>query len=234
MKVSVVIPCYNEEKNIPLILEKFQKTVGNEQLEIILVNNGSTDRTAAVLEELLPQYPFARSILVPVNQGYGYGILQGLQAADGLFIGWTHADMQTDPADVVKAYHMLEEYGWKETVFIKGQRTGRALGERFFTAGMGVFETIYLRKRLFDINAQPNIFPKSFYEKWKNPPCDFSLDLYALYMAQVCGLKLQRFPVRFPPRIYGESHWNTGLLEKWKFIKRTIQYSVKLKKGGIQ
>lgn len=234
MKVSIVIPCYNEEKNVPLILKKFRDVISEEEIEVILVNNGSTDQTARILDELLPQFSFARSVLVPVNQGYGYGILQGLEVAEGTFIGWTHADMQTDPADVIKAYHLLEQCGWAEKVFIKGKRTGRGLGERFFTMGMGVFETLYLRKPLFDINAQPNLFPKSFYKKWENPPFDFSLDLYALYMAQVCGLKLKRFPVKFPPRVYGESHWNTGFSAKWKFIKRTIQFSIKLKRKGIR
>jgi hypothetical protein len=98
---------------------------------------------------------------------------------------------------------------------------------------MGVFETLYLGRKLFDINAQPNIFPRKFYSEWKNPPYDFSLDLYALYMAGVKGLDVKRIPVIFPPRIHGASHWNTGLASKWKFIKRTIDFSKKLKREGI-
>jgi len=99
---------------------------------------------------------------------------------------------------------------------------------------MGIFETIYLKKRLYDVNAQPNVFSKEFYGTWKNPPYDFALDLYALYMAQVQECKVIRFSVQFPPRIYGESHWNTGIGAKWKFIKRTIDFSKKMKKAGIQ
>lgn len=234
MKLSVVIPCYNEADNIPLILNRFQEVFDGESIEIILVNNGSTDSSAAVLEKLLPAYPFARTTLVPVNQGYGFGILSGLKEADGNYIGWTHADMQTDPADIVRAYHVLEENGWSDKLFIKGARQGRSFGDRFFTFGMGVFETIYLGKKMYDINAQPNIFPHSFYETWKNPPYDFSLDLYALYLAGVQGLQVKRIPVCFPPRIHGESHWNSGIAAKWKFIKRTIDFSVKLKKRGLQ
>jgi len=234
MNVSVVIPCYNEEKNIPLILEKFRASIQDEELEVILVDNGSTDGSARVLEELLPQYPFARKVTVPVNQGYGYGILQGLTAANGRFIGWTHADLQTDPGDLVKAYRLLAERGWPDHLYVKGRRTGRSLGDRSFTMGMGGFETLYLGKSLFDINAQPNLFPRGFYESWKNPPFDFSLDLYALYMAKSRGLETLRFAVSFPPRIYGKSHWNTGLKAKWKFIKRTVQFSTKLKREGIR
>lgn len=228
MKLSVVIPCYNEEENIPLILDRFGKLIKRPDIEVILVNNGSTDGSAQVLKELLPKYPFAKTTLVEVNQGYGYGILQGLKECSGEYIGWTHADMQTDPKDILKALHIIEKV--KEPVFVKGNRKGRPFFDVFFTMGMSLFETCYLRKALYDINAQPNLFPRTFYEEWENPPYDFSLDLYALYMAKVKKLKVIRFPVLFPERIYGESKWNTGLAAKWKFIKRTFSFSVKLKK----
>lgn len=233
MRLSIVIPCYNEEKNIPLILEKFRDALNGEDLEVILVNNGSTDASAQVLEQELPAYPFARTVLVPVNQGYGYGILKGLEAAEGDFLGWTHADLQTDPADVVKAYHLLEERGWDPRMYVKGSRKGRSLGDNFFTFGMGVFESLYLRRRMWDVNAQPNLFSRAFYATWQNPPHDFALDLYALYMARSQKREVVRFPVRFPPRLYGVSHWNTGLASKWKFIKRTLSFSKRLKKEGI-
>lgn len=234
MKMSVIVPCYNEKENIPLILERFRAAITDEDMEVILVNNGSTDGSAEVLSRLLPEYPFARTTLVEVNQGYGYGILRGLEVAKGEFLGWTHADLQTDPSDVVKAYHLLEEKQWNDSVYVKGTRRGRGIGDNFFTAGMSVFETLYLGKRLYDINAQPNIFSRSFYGSWETPPHDFSLDLYALYMARVRNLDILRFPVEFPPRLHGSSHWNTGLASKWKFIKRTIQFSTKLKREGIR
>ena len=228
MKLSIVVPCYNEAENIPLILRRFEEVIGDRDIEVILVNNGSGDNSAEVLAELLPGYSFARTILVPVNQGYGYGILQGLNAADGDYIGWTHADMQTDPGDVVKAYRMIESAG--HPVYLKGNRKGRPVMDQFFTVGMGWFESFYFRKPMSDINAQPNIFPREFYEKWENPPYDFSLDLYAVFMAQQDGLPVVRFPVVFPERQHGQSKWNTGLKAKWKFIRRTLEYSRKLKK----
>lgn len=229
MKLSIVVPCYNEEQNIPLILERFGELIQRDDIEVILVNNGSTDNSAQVLAELLPKYSFAKTTLVEVNQGYGYGILQGLRECKGEYIGWTHADMQTDPADILKALDIIEQE--KGLVFVKGNRKGRPLFDVFFTVGMSLFETCYLYEKLYDINAQPNIFPKVFFDSWENPPHDFSLDLYALYMARRKKLRVIRFPVLFPERIHGESKWNTGLKSKWKFIKRTIDFSVKLKKG---
>ena len=228
MKLSIVVPCYNEKDNIPLILERFSEVINGGDLEVILVDNGSTDGSAQVFEELLPRYSFARTVTVEVNQGYGYGILQGLKECRGEYIGWTHADMQTDPGDILRAYNIIQEE--RGLVFVKGNRKGRPLFDQFFTWGMSLFETCYLHERLYDINAQPNIFPRIFYLEWEEPPYDFSLDLYALYMARRKGLKVLRFPVDFPERVHGESKWNTGLASKWKFIKRTLDFSVRLKK----
>ena len=230
MKFSIVVPCYNEAQNLPLLLGRFEEVLQQRQdAEIILVNNGSTDDSARVLEELVPNYPFAKIVTVTKNQGYGFGILQGLQQARGEWVGWTHADIQTDPADVIRAMGIAVDVGGK--VFIKGSRCGRPLWDQLFTWGMGIFESCLLGQTLWDINAQPNLFPRELLDTWKQPPHDFSLDLFALYNAKKQGFKTIRFPVRFPQRLHGVSHWNTGLKAKWKFIKRTLLFSWKLKRG---
>ncbi len=228
LKLSIVVPCYNEAENIPLILERFQTVIKGNNIEVILVNNGSTDATDEILQSLLPGYPFAKSVVVPVNQGYGYGIVQGLKQADGDYIGWTHADMQTDPKDVIRAYRLILKKA-DERLYVKGTRRGRPWSDRFFTWGMSVFESIYFGMPLRDINAQPNIFPGDFFETWENPPSDFSLDLYAVYTAARSGLRIVRFPVLFPKRIHGKSKWNTGIVSKYRFIRRTLEYSKNLK-----
>ncbi|MCK9351769.1 MAG: glycosyltransferase family 2 protein [Candidatus Pacebacteria bacterium] len=233
MKLSIVIPCYNEAKNIPLILEKYGKIIFDHDIEVVLVNNGSTDETVGILRELLPKYSFLKIVNVSVNQGYGYGILSGLKESAGDFIGWTHGDMQTPAEDVVAAFGLIQKNGYDPKLYCKGTRRGRPLFDVVFTVGMSVFETLYLGTWLYDINAQPNIFHRSFFEKWKNPPDDFSLDLYALYSAKKEKLKIVRFPVFFLKRIYGESHWNKNFASKWKFIKRTMEFSVKLKKNNL-
>lgn len=231
MKLSIIVPCYNEAKNIPLILEKFHKVIKRDDIEVILVNNGSTDNSETILKELIPEYSYVRVVKVEINQGYGFGIISGFKEAKGEFIGYTHADMQTDPADLITAFEIIVKQKNHKNCFIKGDRKGRPLFDQFFTIGMSLFETLYLGEKLWDINAQPNVFHRSFFDNIKEfCPKDFSLDLYFLYIARKKGLNIIRFDVVFPPRIHGESSWNTGVASKWKFIKRTINFSLTLKK----
>jgi glycosyltransferase involved in cell wall biosynthesis len=229
MKLSLVIPCYNESANLPLLLARCRDVAKPGEIEVILVDNGSTDDSPAVLNELLPSHPGCRSIRVEQNQGYGFGILSGLRAATGDILAWTHADMQTDPIDALKGLALFESHG--QHIFVKGRRYGRPLADVVFTMGMSAFETALLRKPLWDINAQPTMFSKVFFQTWDNAPHDFSLDLYAYYMARQAGLAVHRFPVRFGERAHGVSHWNVNWAAKRKFIKRTVDFSFELRKA---
>lgn len=229
MKLSLIIPCYNEAANLPLLLERCKELTVRPDVEVVLVDNGSTDNTIEVLQTLLPKYSGCRSIRVEKNQGYGFGIVSGLKAARGEILGWTHADMQTDPQDALFGLEIFEKHG--DDIFVKGQRYGRPFMDVVFTAGMSVFETCLLARPMWDINAQPTIFSRSFFETWIAPPDDFSLDLYAYYQAQRSGLKVYRFPVRFGERAHGFSHWNVNWAAKRKFIHRTVDYSLQLKKN---
>jgi glycosyltransferase involved in cell wall biosynthesis len=228
MRFSLVIPCYNEAANLPLLLERCKELAVRSDVEVVLVDNGSTDSTAEVLQNLLPKYPGCRSIRVEKNQGYGFGILSGLKEAKGEILGWTHADMQTDPMDALRGLDLFEKHG--DFIFVKGRRYGRPFMDVVFTVGMSMFETLLLAKPMWDINAQPTMFPRKFFDAWISPPDDFSLDLYAYYLAQTQGFKVFRFPVMFGKRANGMSHWNVNWAAKWKFIRRTIDFSLQLKK----
>jgi polyisoprenyl-phosphate glycosyltransferase len=214
-KLSIVIPCHNEGAGLRELVSLYASHVKDcADVEVIIVNDASSDDSALILDELTRAHPFLRVVTNAVSDGYGNAILSGLKVANGEFIGWTHGDTQTPPEDV-----------------FTGRRYGRPLLDRFFTFGMSVIETLYLGTTLTDINAQPNIFHRSFYKSWQNPPKDFALDLYAFYMAKRAKLRIIRFPVRFGPRKYGSSTWNTGMQARIKFIKRTLAFSRKLKRS---
>ncbi|MDO8772572.1 MAG: glycosyltransferase family 2 protein [Burkholderiaceae bacterium] len=229
MKFSLVIPCYNEAANLPLLLDRCKEVTHRPDIEVILVDNGSTDDSPQVLQRLLPQYPGCRSVRVEKNLGYGFGILSGLKAAKGEILGWTHADMQTNPQDALRGLALFEKHGPR--IFVKGRRYGRPFADAVFTLGMSAFETILLGKPMWDINAQPTMFSRTFFETWQDPPYDFSLDLYCYYQAHCKDLKIYRFPVRFGERAHGVSHWNVNWAAKRKFIRRTVDFSLQLRKN---
>ena len=233
MKLSIVVPCYNEEKNIPFVLARFREALaGREEIELLLVNNGSTDSSAAVLAEhlALADNRFARLVDVPLNQGYGFGILAGLRAARGEYLAWTHADLQTDPNDVRLGFERLLADEHPQRCFVRGRRIGRPGFDRLFTAGMSLVASSALGAPLHDINAQPKIFPRSLFESFQNPPHDFSLDLYALYQAHKAGLKVLEQPVHFGGRQHGVAKGGASLKGKVRLTRRTLSYILRLKR----
>jgi glycosyltransferase involved in cell wall biosynthesis len=227
--MSLIIPCYNEADNIPNLVARIVETMADVDAEIILVDNGSTDDTAASLRREIGAHAKIRSVRVDVNRGYGFGILAGLEAAKGEILAWTHADLQADPKDTLDCLALFDESDQMEALFCKGARHGRLLRDVAFTWGMAVFEWILLGVRMSDINAQPTMFHRRFYETWDDPPHDFSLDLYAYYMAVRAGLQVKRLPVYFYPRMAGVGH-NETMGAKFRYSKRTIDYSVGLRR----
>lgn len=231
MRLSLVIPCYNEARSLPALAARCAEvTAADPDIEVILVDNGSTDDSARVMAEALAGKTGVRSLRVEVNTGYGAGILAGLAAAEGDILGWTHADLQTDPMDAKTGFDHFKSAPEPRRLFVKGLRYGRPVSDVVFTQGMSLFETLLLARPLRDINAQPNLFPRSFYETWKDPPGDFSLDLFAYASAKAKGLKVRRFPVLFAPRAHGVSSWNVDWAGKRKFIQRTLDFSFVLKR----
>ena len=228
MKLSLVIPCYNEEENLPQLSKKIDELIKNSFVQIILVDNGSSDGTRGYLNKYSKKNNTIKIVKINKNLGYGHGIIEGLKKADGDILSWTHADMQTDPLDVLKGYEIFKNYGLD--IFVKGKRYGRPYTDIIFTVGMSVFETIFLKKFLWDINAQPTMFSKKNFQSWGNAPIDFSLDLYAYFNAKKNNIKVYKFPVKFDQRLYGVSKWNVNWTAKIKFIQRTLKYSFKLKK----
>ena len=229
IKLSVVIPCFNESKNLPLLISRCQKTYVKEQsIEFILVDNGSTDDTQEVIKDLTSNLSFVTVVHVEINKGYGHGILSGLKVAKGEVLSWTHADLQTDPFDLLNGLNFFLDSDNLELLFVKGRRYGRPFLDIIFTIGMSLFETLLMRKLMWDINAQPTMFHRNFFLDWESPPNDFSLDLFAYYIAKKSNLRVKRFPVLFGERAHGVSHWNVNFSAKYNFIKRTLVYSFNL------
>jgi len=222
--LSVVLPCYNESAGLANILERFKDAGGDRSFELILVDNGSTDETEQVLAELLPAYPFARSVRIQQNRGYGDGIFTGLKEARGEILAWSHADLQTDPADVFRAWEVYAEASEPTRLLVKGRRRGRRLVEWVISRGMEVVALVLLRRWLTEINAQPKLFHRSLLAHVERPPIDFNFDVYVLYQARRHGWRLRSVDVDFPPREHGQSHWAATWSSKLRTILRSMRY----------
>ena len=234
MRLSVVLPCYNEQDNLPALFSRLDKLAATEvAIEIVLVNNGSTDNSALIFEEELNKRDktIFKVFNVPQNKGYGYGILQGLKSCNGEILSFTHADRQTDPMDVLEALKIYSSQN-NDMLLVKGYRKNRKITEAFFSWTMALISSMALGKRLTEINAQPKLFSKRFFlSVEKYAPYDFSLDLYLLYHAKQKGMILD-FPVYFAKRVAGEAKGGSG--SSWatrkKLIKRTLKYIFELRK----
>ena len=102
--LSIIIPCFNESKSLPILVKNFANKLKRNDIELIIIDNGSKDSTNKILSNLKKKYVFLKSIKIKNNIGYGNGILQGLKKAKGEYLSWTHADLQTDPYDVILGF----------------------------------------------------------------------------------------------------------------------------------
>jgi polyisoprenyl-phosphate glycosyltransferase len=229
VKASLVIPCYNESGNICRLVALLDDDFSAADCEILLVENGSTDGSLDILLAETAGMDQVRVMKVPINKGYGYGIRQGLAAAKGDILAWTHADLQASPKDLLEGIKLFQNSEDPTRLFVKGQRYGRSFRDVLFTWGMTLFESLLLRQWMADINAQPTIFHRQFLQSWENPPDDLTLDLYAFHLASKNKFLIRRFPVFFGPRSYGKGQ-NESLASKIRNSWKTMAYSMELRR----
>jgi glycosyltransferase involved in cell wall biosynthesis len=232
INLSIVIPCYNEDKNIIPLFEKIKNLLEKDSnIEIIIVNNGSTDNTKnTILDSYLNIDKKIKVCEIKKNIGYGHGIMSGVKIASGEYIGWCHADLQTEPMDIYNAFLQNSEKLKNDKVLIKGLRTNRNLFDALFTFGMSIIASIVFQRIISDINAQPKLFSKTFRNFLNDYPYDFSLDLYLLIIAKIKNYKIINHKVVLKKRLHGEAKGGGNIRGKIKLIKRTFIYMFKLRK----
>jgi glycosyltransferase involved in cell wall biosynthesis len=124
-QVSVVVPVRNEADNIaPLVAEIVQALDGQWRFEIVYVNDGSTDGTAAELARLKAQYPSLRQVRHRESCGQSAAVRSGVAAARGAIVVTLDGDGQNDPAFLPAMIRALEA-GGERMGLIAGQRIGR-------------------------------------------------------------------------------------------------------------
>ncbi len=119
--LSVVIPVYNEEENIVPLLEALDKALSplGKPFEVVIVDDGSTDRTLEKLKALKPRYPWLRIVALRRNFGQSAAFTAGIDHARGEIIVTMDGDLQNDPRDIPKLLAKIEEgydvvSGWRK------------------------------------------------------------------------------------------------------------------------
>lgn len=205
---------------------------GGPDVEAIFVDGGSTDGTLAEITAQAGR--FDGKVIVLEKEagpgGYGIDIQRGLAKARGAVVAWTHADLQCELADVLRAHDMLRAAGGN-SVIVKGVRRGRPILDRSFTFGMEMLNFLVTRHVIHDINGQPKVFRREFLADVLKPdaPPDFSFDLFVLNTAAAKGYKILGIPVEMKSRLHGEAKGGGSTLRsKIRLARRTARYMLSL------
>jgi dolichol-phosphate mannosyltransferase len=120
--LSLVIPCYNEEEVVPELLSRVQSSLSKlgRPWEVVLVDDGSTDKTPRLLADAMKSRPWLRVVRMAKNGGQSAAFEAGFDAARGEVIATIDADLQNDPEEIPRLVPMLDEHrvdmitGWRK------------------------------------------------------------------------------------------------------------------------
>ena len=235
INLSIVLPCFNEEYNIEFIYKEIKDSMPIDKIvEVIFVNNGSNDTTEKMIDKIINENSKLKNsnliitkLNLSKNDGYGGAIVHGLKNAQGEYIGWTHADLQTPIADCFELYKLING---KKNVFAKGNRINNRGLDSVITKLHGLCASKILGFNMSEINAQPKILEKKNLQLFKNPPKKWtSLDTYFYYISLKNKLEIIKIDVTFKPRVYGQSKWKNNLFTFIKHIFFNFLYLIRVK-----
>lgn len=223
--ISFVMPCYNEEEiigyTIPRLTGAFDKA--GYRLELIAVDNGSTDRTGEIIRDLASKNAAIVPCRVEKNQGYGNGVLSGIPLCSASWVGIIPADGQVDAEDVVRLYDAL--------VVTNGRVVGK-VRRRFRMDGLRrkVVSIIYnllvlvLWPRLgsLDVNGLPKILPRDAILAMQLKSKGWLLDPEIMIKAYYMGLRVVEFNAFARMRGSGVSHVRAATV--WEFLKSLVLF----------
>ena len=134
-KISVIVPCYNEEEAIPLFYKEIKKVIENikAKFEIIFINDGSSDNTLEILRNLAKKDKIVRYISFSRNFGKEAGILAGLEASLGDYICMMDVDLQDPPELLNEMYEILETTDYDCVATRSVSRNGYSPLRKLFT-----------------------------------------------------------------------------------------------------
>lgn len=220
--LSVVFPAYNDAGTIASMVVSARRTVKRHtrDFEIIVVDDGSRDATADILEELERLVPELRVVRHPENLGYGAALATGFRTAVKDLVFYTDGDAQFDPRELTSLLGALTQ----DVDYVSGYRLRRAdpflrvlVGNpyhRLIRAAFGL--------RLRDIDCDFRLFRRRHLERIRLDETDGSMCIELLKKLDEEGLRFAEVPVRHYPRVYGRSQYFTlrGVLASYRQMFR--------------
>jgi len=222
--LSISIPFYNEEPNVRKVLEdSIQILTSNDvDFEIIAIDNGSSDQTGKIITEISEKNVRVKPLRVEVNEGYGNGILAGLNASEGRFIGYMDGDGQIDPEAVLGCYKELlisDQFD-----LAKGFPRGipGSFIRRYISKLYNAFVTSLFRIETLGINCKPKIFKRELFEKLNLESKDWFIDAEIMIKATRLNVRYIDYPIQFRERLEGKS--NVQIRTAFEFLFNFTRY----------
>lgn len=204
MKLSIIIPAYNEEKTIALAIDKvLAQNYGEWRKETIIVNDCSEDKTGEIARKYLDKI---RYIEHEKNQGKGSAIKTGLSAATGEAVIIQDADLEYDPADIKL---LLDEFDKKTADVIYGSRNLRPerRGYSLYVIGsklLDVLVNIFFLTRLTDVYTCYKLFPIDILRRINIQSKGFEMEMELTVKTLKMGYRITEVPIHYYPRKFSE------------------------------
>ena len=204
MKLSVIIPAYNEEKRIRKTISRLSAYLKKHfpENEIIIVDDGSTDRTYAILKELQANRPDLKLFHYEPNQGKGFAVKQGVYQSSGGIVVFTDADLSTPVFEIKRFVTLMKE---KNVPVLIGSRSipGASIKIRqpFYRESMGKVFNCFVRLltpiRFRDTQCGFKMFRRDAAEKIfaETRQSGFTFDVEVLLLARKFGFQTMEIPV---------------------------------------
>ncbi len=229
MNFSLIIPLWNEGANVPELIRVIAESglPQSGMQELILVNNGSSDQTGALVAEGAARYPWIVPVQLPQNHNYGGGVYEGFKHARSGILCYIPGDLQVMPDDVVRVHQAFtaQPASKASRLFVKGHRTVRhdPLQTQWVSRVYTVLANALLGLKVKDVNGLPKMFHRDLMdlvpaERMKT----FVFDSQILSLARHHQWVIQEIPVTFHSRREGVSSWSRKRMQVYAQVLKQI------------